>query len=266
MGAGTMSGRVALVTGGGSGIGLACARALLADGASVTICGRTEDRLAAAADELADLGSVQAVVADVTDEGSIAAAVAAAAIDGSLHAVVAAAGYGGLNRLERTTAEEWRGIVDTVLTGTFLTLKAAVRPMATAGSSSFVAISSVAGVRTHRYMAPYSAAKAGLDMLVRTAADELGDRGIRVSSVRPGLTETELVGMITADERMRADYLGQMPISKVGTVDEVASLVRFLCGPESGWITGETISVDGGHHLRRGPDFSSWIGPASDPR
>lgn len=257
----SLKGRAALVTGGGSGIGLACARSLLANGAAVTICGRSEERLEAGARELDDVGAVRTIAADVTDADAIAEAVGAATDDGRLHAVVAAAGYGGLNRLEDTTPEEWRGIVDVVLTGTFLTLRAAIPAMVEAGDATFVAVSSVAGVRTHRYMAPYSAAKAGLDMLVRNAADELGDRGIRVNSVRPGLTETELVEMITGDDTMRSDYLGQMPVRRLGTVDDVAALVRFLSGPESGWITGETISVDGGHHLRRGPDFSPWIAP-----
>jgi NAD(P)-dependent dehydrogenase (short-subunit alcohol dehydrogenase family) len=93
-------------------------------------------------------------------------------------------------------------------------------------------------------------------MLVRVAADELGAQGIRVSSVQPGLVPTDLTVGITGSEAILGDYLEQMPLGRVGTPDDVGALVRFLCGPESSWITGVNIPVDGGHTLRRGPDLS----------
>jgi NAD(P)-dependent dehydrogenase (short-subunit alcohol dehydrogenase family) len=255
-----LAGQSALITGGATGIGLECARRLVLDGASVTVAGRRADRLDAATAELAALApdvGVASVVCDVSDEDQVRAAVATAVANGSpgLQLCVAAAGGGGLGPLLTTPLDEWNTILGTNLTGTFLTFKHAGAAIARAGGGSMVAISSIAGVATHRFMGPYAVSKAGIDMLVRNLADELGTAGVRVNSVRPGLVETELVEMILDDERIVGDYLDQMPVRRLGQTSDVASLVRFLLGDDSGWITGTTISVDGGHHLRRGPDF-----------
>lgn len=121
-----------------------------------------------------------------------------------------------------------------------------------------MAISSIASPLSHPFMAPYCVSKAGLDSLVAVAADELGRHEIRVNSVRPGLVKTELGDHLIDDPVVLADYLAQMPISRVGTVEDVAAAVRFLVGPESCWVTGTAMAVDGGHHLRRGPDVEHW--------
>ena len=92
-------------------------------------------------------------------------------------------------------------------------------------------------------------------MLVKVAADEFGEYGIRVNAVQPGLVDTELVGFITAGGKLLADYLDQMPVARVGTVDDIAAVVAFLAGPDSSWITGQMIVIDGGHQLRRGPRY-----------
>ena len=107
-------------------------------------------------------------------------------------------------------------------------------------------------------MAAYCVSKAGLDMLVQVAADELGRCGVRVNSVRPGLVQTQLGDHLIDDPAVLDDYLAQMPISRVGTVDDVAEAVRYLAGPESSWVTGQCLGVDGGHTLRRGPDVEHW--------
>ena len=107
-------------------------------------------------------------------------------------------------------------------------------------------------------MSAYCVSKVGLEALVRTAADELGRAGVRVNAVRPGIVPTELAAPLEQDPAVLADYLAQMPISRTGTVDDVGALVRFLLGPESSWITGQCIGVDGGHHLRRGPNVEHW--------
>jgi NAD(P)-dependent dehydrogenase (short-subunit alcohol dehydrogenase family) len=107
-------------------------------------------------------------------------------------------------------------------------------------------------------MAAYCVSKAGLDMLVKVAADELGRCGVRVNSVRPGLVQTQLGDHLIGDPAVLDDYLAQMPISRVGTVDDVAEAVRYLAGPESSWVTGQCLGVDGGHTLRRGPDVEHW--------
>jgi len=213
--AGVLDGQGALVTGGGSGIGLATAKRLAADGAVVTICGRSKERLDAALEALG--GEARAVAADVTDEDSVAAAVKAAAeAPGGLRVAVACAG---------------------------------------------VAVSSIAAAISHPYLGAYGAAKAGVDMLVRVAADELGPSQIRVNAVRPGLVDTELVAGIFATDAVLESYLSQTPLGRSGTPDDVAALIRFLCGPESSWITGQSISIDGGHSLRRGPDYTPFAEP-----
>ena len=104
-------------------------------------------------------------------------------------------------------------------------------------------------------MSVYCVGKAGIEMLVKVAADELGEHGIRVNAVQPGLVDTELVGFITAGGKLLDDYLEQMPVSRVGTVDDIAAVVAFLAGPESTWVTGQMIGIDGGHQLRRGPHY-----------
>lgn len=262
-----LQGEWALVTGGGSGIGLASARALAADGASVTICGRTEERLRAAAAELESVAApgvqVRWVGADVTDEADVERAVAAAADrSGRLHHVVACAGGSPhFGPLVLTDAPTWHAVLDLNVTGTFLTLKHAAPRMVASGGGSFVAVSSIAAVLSHRYLGPYCVGKAAIEMLVRVAADELGPSGVRVNAVRPGLIDTELVAGITAGGPVLEDYLAQMPVSRLGTVEDVAAAVRYLVGPGASWVTGQVLGVDGGQTLRRGPDYTSAAEP-----
>jgi NAD(P)-dependent dehydrogenase (short-subunit alcohol dehydrogenase family) len=274
---GALQGQVALITGGGSGIGLGCARALAVDGAIVVLAGRNPERLETGAAELrSELGAdvqVHPVICDVTDEDSVAAACTTAAGLGRFTMVVANAGFGGAGPIHLTTLEEWNSILGTNLTGAFLTIKHAVPHLAAsartaaaaagsnqiAAGSAIVAISSIAGALTHRYMTPYNVSKAGLDMLIRQAADELGSAGIRVNSVRPGLVPTEASQTLVTVPEIHDDYLAQMPLGRVGSTAEVADLVRFLLGPQSSWITGTSVSVDGGHHLRRGPDLTPMM-------
>jgi NAD(P)-dependent dehydrogenase (short-subunit alcohol dehydrogenase family) len=248
-----MTGQNALITGGGSGIGLACAKAFLDDGAAVTLMGRQLDRLERAAAELSS-ERVSLVAGDVASEADVERAVAAAEQHGPLTIVVASAGTGGLGPLIATPSEQWDSIMQTNLTGTFHAFKCAGAAIARAGGGAMCAISSIAGLRTHRFMGPYCVSKAGIDMLVRNTADELGIAGVRVNSVLPGLVDTELAAGLFATETVHEDYLSCMPLGRTGTVADIAAAVRFLCGPESGWITGVNLSVDGGHHLRRGPN------------
>ena len=248
-----MTGQNALITGGGSGIGLACAKAFLDDGAAVTLRGRQLDRLERAAAELSS-ERVSLVAGDVASEVDVEGAVAAAEQHGPLTIAVASAGTGGLGPLIATSSDQWTTIIQTNLTGTFHTFKFAGAAIGRAGGGAMCAISSIAGLRTHRFMGPYCVSKAGVDMLVRNTADELGIAGVRVNSVLPGLVDTELAAGLFAAESVYEDYLSCMPLARTGTVADIAAAVRFLCGPESGWITGVNLSVDGGHHLRRGPN------------
>ena len=109
----------------------------------------------------------------------------------------------------------------------------------------------------HRWLWAYGAAKAGIDMLCKSAAEELGPHGIRVNCVQPGIVDDgKPTAPITAGGALLDDYISSMPLARVGTVEDVASAVRFLAGPESSWITGVSLPIDGGHHLRKGADYS----------
>jgi NAD(P)-dependent dehydrogenase (short-subunit alcohol dehydrogenase family) len=255
-----LSGQSALVTGGGSGIGLGIARHLVRDGAAVVLAGRSADRLAAGAESLlaegAEPGFVHTVVCDVTDEAAVVEACSVAAGVGRFTMCVANAGFGSAAPFHLTTLDDWNAVIGTNLTGAFLTLKHAVIGLAANGGGSIVAVSSIAAPLTHRFMTAYCVSKAGLEMLVKQVADELGASGIRCNAVRPGLVPTDATVALTTTDVIREDYLAQMPIARVGTDDDVAALVRFLLGPESTWITGQCIGVDGGHSVRRGPDIT----------
>jgi len=256
-----LAGTAGLVTGGGSGIGLASALALVSDGMSITIMGRNGEKLEKAAEELrAAAGggaSVSTFAGDVTSETDVADAVElACSHTGGLDAAVAAAGDGTLGPIIATDKGEWDRILDVCLTGVFLVFKhAGGKIAANPKGGSMVAISSVASHTTHRFMAPYSVAKAGVDMLVRNAADELGQVDVRVNAVNPGIIKTDLVAMIDEGDTTGKSYIDNMALGRFGEVADVAPFVRFLCGPESAFMTGATVPIDGGQHMRRGPDY-----------
>lgn len=258
-----LAGRSALLTGGGSGIGLASAQALVADGCSVTLMGRSTERLERGAAALADVAAaagarVATIPGDVSSEADVEAAVAKAVEvgGGRLDIAVASAGTGTVAPIVAQGLDEFLGVFATNVTGTFLLVKHAARAMITAANGgAIVAISSLAGRTVHRYMATYGATKAAVDMLVRNAADELGADGIRVNSVQPSIVETELMELPMQDEALIDSYLRNMPVARVGQVADIASVVRFLAGPESAWVTGNALPIDGGHHLRCGPDY-----------
>ena len=248
------------VTGGGSGIGLGSALAFARDGAAVTLFGRSVDRLENGANEIRAAvpdADVTCFAGDVSSEADLENAIAATNARVPLHVAVANAGTGGLSPIIETDADQFDQIMRVNARGSLLTFKHAGRAIAANGGGALCAISSIAGVRTHRFMGPYCMSKAAIDMLVRNTADELGGAGVRANSVCPGLVETELAAGLLATPDVHQDYLDCMPLARHGTVNDIAAAVRFLCGPESSWITGVNLSVDGGHHLRRGPDVGS---------
>ncbi|CAE7148636.1 Sugct [Symbiodinium necroappetens] len=136
--------------------------------------------------------------------------------------------------------------------------------MSRGNGGAIVAVSSIAGHLTHRNLGQYCVAKAGVEMLVRNSADELGHYGIRVNGVRPGLVPTEMAAGLQQTDAVREDYLAQMPLKRLGKPEDVAAAVRFLAGPEAAWITGQLLGVDGGHSLRRGPDLDAIFAPTAD--
>lgn len=249
--------RAALVTGGGTGIGFACAQALLQAG-PVTICGRTEATLQQAVERLGPGASY--VVADVTDEDSVAVAVAHAAERGPLHTVVANAGGGGmLGPTHTQDLAEFSRVLHLNVLGTMLLAKHTL-PHLVRNKGSFIGISSLAGHITHRWFGAYPVSKAAIEELVRNIADEYGPAGVRANAVRPGFTATELMEVVPRDGAIFQSYIDNTPLPGCGEPDDVGKLVRFLASDDARWITGQCIDVDGGHHLRRGPDYSEFAG------
>jgi NAD(P)-dependent dehydrogenase (short-subunit alcohol dehydrogenase family) len=254
----------ALIVGGGSGIGLATAALLAADGASVTIAGRTEAKLAAAAAPLAAAGHlVDWLVCDALDGDSVRRAVEHAAGDRGLDVAVAVPGGGAIGSVLLIDDDAFSRQIDANIRPAFLTLKYAGLAMRNRGGS-IVAVSSTAAVLSSRYLAAYCAGKAAVDQLVRVAADELGQYGIRVNSVRPGLTRTDATDRVFTNEPMVEAFVAQQPLARSGEANDVAGAIRYLAGPESSWVTGQHLTVDGGHTLRAFVDYRTLI-PITEP-
>ncbi len=222
-----------LVTGGGSGIGLATAQRLAADGAHVTICGRTEQKLVDAVGRIravaADGAEVAHIVADVTVEEQVAAAIqATTGATGRIDGLFACAGGSvHIGPVLDADVASVRATIDLNLMGSVICVKragAAFRAQETPGS--IVLMSSGAGRFPHRYLWAYGVAKAGICFLCATVAEELGPLGIRVNTVAPGIIDDELMSFITAGGALLDDYLAEMPLGRVGTVEDVAGAVR----------------------------------------
>ncbi len=250
-----MKGKVALITGGGSGIGLGAARALVRAGATVALMGRDAGRLAHAVNELG-FDRACAVPGDVGNEDDVQRVVnAVTARYGRLDVAVNAAGTGFIASVVEQRAEDWAMTLRTNLDGGMYCIKHEAAAMIQAGhGGSIVNVSSIAGKLTHRLMSAYCVSKAGLEMLTRCAADELGPHRIRVNALRPGLVPTDLSRILSDHPKVRANYESLMPLGRLGKVEEVADAILFLASDRSAWITGQVLSVDGGHTLRAGPD------------
>lgn len=252
-----LKGRVALVTGGGSGIGLGAARALADAGCRVTLMGRDASKLHRAVEEI---GADRAwcVAGDVGAEDDVIRAVQSVVSRfGHLDIGVNAAGTGSLASIVDQAAESWSDVLRVNLDGVMHAVKHQAAAMIQRGrGGAIVNVSSIAGVLTHRLMSAYCVSKAGVEMLTRCAADELGEHRIRVNAIRPGLVPTDLAQPLAEHPAVRANYESLMPLGRLGSVEDVAQTIRFLVSDASSWITGQVLSVDGGHTLRSGPDVS----------
>jgi len=239
--------RVALVTGGGRGIGAATARLFAAEGARVAVSDLDE----APAREVADPIGGLAVGCDVSVPAEVDAMVELAIKElGGLDMLVTCAGIIRDNLLFKMTDEDWDAVIDTHLKGTFLCARAAQKHMVEHKYGKMVFLSSTSALG-NRGQANYSAAKAGLQGMARTLAIELGPFNVNVNTVAPGFVETRMT-RATA-ERMGMDFetfkLGaasQIPLRRIGQPEDIASVIAFLCSDESSFVSGQTIYVRGG--------------------
>jgi NAD(P)-dependent dehydrogenase (short-subunit alcohol dehydrogenase family) len=246
---GKLSGRTALVTGGGTGIGFGCARELALEGARVTLAGRRVDVLEQAAARLAKEGfDVATVGCDITEEASVEHAVEVARRGGNLDVLVANAGSGFPGAILQLEAQAWDFCMKLNVTGTALCLKRAGLVMKDHGGGSVVAISSTSGTKVQPWLAPYVVSKRALDMLVRCAAVELAPHGIRVNSVQPGYVPTEVLAVVTTPE-LDARLKQAAPLGRAGTPADIGKCVAFLSSDDAQWITGQVFGVDGGLNI-----------------
>jgi NAD(P)-dependent dehydrogenase (short-subunit alcohol dehydrogenase family) len=256
------AGKVAVVSGGAAGIGLATARRIVADGGSVAIGDTDAAALNAVVEEL---GSACLTMAcDVTNEGDQAGLVAACCETfGGIDHLVAGPARGGLQPIVDMPVDEWRAILDVTLTGVMLSIKHAARVMRDGGS--IVTIASINALQPSKLMSAYNAAKAGVVMLTKGAAMELGHRQIRANTVCPGLIETALSGPAFESAAVMDDWYDNTPLHRHGQPDEVASLICWLLSDEAAFMSAAVVTVDGGITTRRYPDFDRHSGISLDP-
>jgi 3-oxoacyl-[acyl-carrier protein] reductase len=245
----TLAGKVAIVTGGSRGIGLAIARLLAEDGASVVVSGRDAARLEAAVKELESLGApVMGVAADAAKREDVDRLVEATRERfGRIDVLVNNAGITRDQLLVRMKDDDWDQVLDTNLRGVFLMTRAVGKVMMRQKSGRIINIASTAGAMGNPGQVNYSAAKAGVIGLTKAAGRELAHWNILVNAVAPGLIETDMAAAIPAEAREA--MLQQVPLKRIGQGREVAEVVRFLAGDGASYITGQTIHVNGGLYV-----------------
>lgn len=247
-----LSGKMAFITGGGTGIGRACALLFARLGARVAIAARRREKLEAVAQEIIQEGhKAVALECDVSQRASVEHAIRAAEERlGGLNVIVNNAGALHVGSVEETSEENWNRVMGVNLTGTFLVSQAALPALRRAGGGSIVNIGSYLGLVGIKQRAAYCASKGGVTLLTKAMALDHAAENIRVNCICPALVETEMA--LGAIERMpdpaayRKLRESQIPIGRAGKPEDVARLAAFLASDESSWMTGNAIALDGG--------------------
>jgi len=253
--AGKLQGRHALVTGGGKGIGLAIAQALLSEGATVTLAGRSEATLQEAVVSLAD-ARVKYVVMDVSDTESVQAAFQLSqGRDGPIDILINNAGQASSASFLKTDARLWQSMLDVNLNGSFICMQQALPAMLEAGWGRIVNVVSTAGLKGYAYVSAYCAAKHAVIGLTRAVALEVAAKGVTVNAVCPGYTETDIVKEAVAnivaktgrtEEQAKAELAAGNPQKRLVQPQEVADAVLWLCLDGASAMNGQSIAVAGG--------------------
>lgn len=247
--------KCAIVYGGGTGIGLACAEAMAREGAALFISGRRESVLTEAASSLGRLGKVAYAAGDATSVEDVKRITErAASFLGGIDTIVVSAGAGGRTPIFDTDPEEFQRIIDHNMRPAFLAMRFAADHLMAAQPASVIIISSTYGLVGHHERAAYCAAKAGVNGLVRAAALDFADKGVRVNAMCPGYVETPLaiaVAQQESDPQAALEAKRKMhAIPRAGTLEEMGELAVYLASDLSAFVTGQAIAIDGGYSAR----------------
>lgn len=246
-----MARRLALVTGGAKGIGLAASRRLVADGLDVIVTGRDAAAIEREASSLStdDGPSVHGAVMDVSNQADVDRVFAEVADrHGPVSVLVNSAGIVVREPAENVTDEQWSSVIATDLSGVFWCCRAAARHMLPRREGSIITISSLAALTGLSERVAYTSAKAGLSGMTRTLALEWADRGVRVNAIAPGWTATAMVRAGIASGKLNeASLTRRIPMGRLAEPSEMASVTSFLASPDASYLTGQTITVDGGY-------------------
>jgi 3-oxoacyl-[acyl-carrier protein] reductase len=243
-----LKGRVALVTGASRGIGRAVAERLAGQGAIVVACARGENAAGTVGAIASKGGRAEAVALDVTDSAALER-LPGSIVErhGRLDIVVSNAGIARDQLLMRMKREDWDLVLATNLTATYALAQAAMRPMLRQRSGRILAISSVVGQTGNAGQTNYAASKAGLIGFAKALAREVASRGITVNVIAPGMVETDMIRAVS--DKAQMDWASQIPLGRLGTVDDVAAAACFLASDEAAYITGHVLAVNGGMYM-----------------
>ena len=243
-----LSGRVALVTGASRGIGRAVAKRLAGQGAIIVATARGDHAAQTVAEVTAAGGRAEAVSLEVTDETAVQRLPGdIVERHGRLDIVVSNAGVARDQLLLRMKREDWDAVIATNLTATFNLAQAAMRPMLKQRGGRIIAVSSVVGQMGNAGQTNYAASKAGLIGFAKALAREVASRGITVNVIAPGMIDTDMTRAIS--EKTQVDWASQIPLGRLGTVDDVAAAACFLASDEAAYITGHVLAVNGGMYM-----------------